>query len=213
MNKYFHCFLISTSLLLFSCSDSSNRDYYHKLSAEQHFDVLAQNEAVFSHNNMVDTMVCIGKIIAQFEEEQYTGIHCKGPYNYLEFERIYYALKKDTADINEISEIRFPNNYYGYCRGTIPSPEACIQFSFGYPRNSGEIENAPVLTLKNMNYSSIQLLDSMEIGDNTFRNVFKYQPNNIDFEGIGTIQNIYVTRQTGVARIETTDNYTWDRIK
>ncbi len=213
MKKITYAVLSLLSLSSISCSEILQNDKYHKLSSEQHFNLTNEIETILSHNNELDTLVFIGLIKAQFEDELYTGIHCKGPYDYIEFERIYYALKQDTSFIKEINEIKSPFSYYGYCHASIPKPEECIQFSFGYPKNTGQIINAPVLTLNGRNYFASVYIDTMSIEKVDYTNIYKYQLDSIDFMTIGKIKFIYMTKHLGVIKIEIINNYDWNKIE
>ena len=166
---------------------------------------------ILASNDEYDTLLFIGLIRAQFEEELYTGIHCKGPYDYIEFERIYYALKQDTSLIENKNRIQSPSDFYGYCHIDIPKPEECIQFSFGYPKNEGQIKNAPVLALNSRNYFCTTLLNTMSIDKKEFTEIFKYQLDSVEFRKFSFIKNIYMTRHFGIVRIETVNKGDWDK--
>ncbi|MBE9467492.1 MAG: hypothetical protein IMY72_04105 [Bacteroidetes bacterium] len=201
-------FLIITQ----SCSELFQTDEYHKLSSEQHFELTSDNEIILSHNDKLDTVIVVGIIKAEYQDELYTGVHCKGPYDYIEFERVYYALKKDTSLIEVIDEIKNPDDYYGYCRTDIPITNACIQFFFGYPKSSGQIKNAPVLTLNGHNYQCSKLLDDLEIRNSFYSTVYQYEIDSIEFKGIGTIDRIYMTKTDGIIKIGIVKNYNWERV-
>ena len=185
-----------------SCSELLQTDEYHKLSSEQHFELKSNNEIILSQNEKSDTIINLGILNAEYEDELYTGIHCKGPYDYIEFERIYFSFKSDTSLIDDIEEIKNPKDYYGYCRTDIPSPEECIQFSFGFPKNTGQIKNAPVLTIKGVNYECTSLHENFATTNDNYETVYQFELDSIEFDGFGIIESIYMTKTDGLILID-----------
>ena len=197
-----------------SCSELFQQDEHHELSSKQHFAITNESATILSNNGKRDTLLFIGLIKAQYEVELYMGIHCKGPYDYREFERVYFALKQDTSLIKNKKQIQSSSEYYGYCRHEMPISKECIQFSFGYPKNNSMIKNSPNLTLlEGRNYSCSTFLDSLLVDNVKYIDVYKFKVDSINFRNIGILKNIYMTTKVGIVKIETLNNGDWIKTK
>lgn len=202
------------SIVSLSCSELFQLDQHHKLSPEQHFALPSDIETILSNNGKKDTFLLIGIIKAQYEVELYMGIHCKGPYDYREFERVYFALKQDTSLIKNKKQFQSTREQYGYCSHELPTSDKCIQFSFGYPQNSSTIKNSPNLTLlQGRNYPCTTFLNSLLIDNVKYIDVYKFQVDGINFSNIGILKSIYMTTKNGIVKIETLDNGDWIKTK
>jgi hypothetical protein len=150
----------------------------------------------------------VGIIKAKYLEHFYGG-SCKGNNRYWDFERIYFSFGQDTQRIRE--SIKYPAQNYdnGSCGSPPPNPEGCIQFAFGYPKNKSKIIDAPILIIGDSIYFCTQLIDSINISNYRYTQVFRFNLNSYLNQRFGFVNELYFNKSEGIIQIKSKNKGEW----
>jgi hypothetical protein len=155
-------------ILLVSC-DALKTNKYHYMPNEYKSDLGIYDTVIFSGNSTLDTFY-VYKITNAFIQTSLSGSSLKGPYERYGFECLFYYQPDCNCESNFPSNISFSGEQY-YGEGghhTLYEVYNTYRIVVGY----NTMHYRPVLKY-NADYGIDTLLQSIEIGDSTYRNVYK----------------------------------------
>lgn len=145
-----------------------------------------------------------------YRDRYYKG-SSKGASGYWEFERAYFAFRQDTGSV--FKSLKYlPRGFDdGSYDETIPNPDRCIQFAYGYPKNNSKISNSPIMIIGDSTYYCENKIDTLSIGSVKYTTVFRYLLNSPINKEHGNISEILFSNSEGIIRFRIKDKEVWNK--
>jgi hypothetical protein len=205
-------YILSLLGLFVNCSAEFRLDQHHYLKSDQHFSSQFKSSNQYTIDNLrFDTIYFARLVKAVYRDRFYKG-SSKGAAGYWEFERAYFAFRQDTGSVLKSLKYlpgEFDNGSYGV---TIPNPDRCIQFAYGYPKSNSKISNSPVMIVGDSIYYCINKIDTLSIGTIKYTSVFRYLLNSPINKEHGNISEILFSNTEGIIRYRIENNEEWNKM-